>query len=205
MHDDDGRAKVSRREIIGGALVGGAMVTGAGPARSAGHPTEPPSEASAHGVDIVLTVNGRDRLLTGLKPHTTLLEALRDHLHLTGTKKGCGLGQCGACTVHVDGRRVNSCLSLAIMQQGKAVTTIEGIATDGELHPLQAAFIEHDAFQCGYCTSGQIMSGLATVAEGHAGSDGEVREWMSGNICRCGAYQGIVAAIRQHAERERHS
>ena len=202
---DGGPAAISRREVIGGALAGGALVTGAGPALSAEQGAGPPRQARADGVDVVLTINGRDYRLAGLKPHTTLLEALRDHLHLTGTKKGCGLGQCGACTVHVDGRRVNSCLSLAIMQQGRAVTTIEGVAADGELHPLQAAFIEHDAFQCGYCTSGQIMSGLATVAEGHAGSDDEIREWMSGNICRCGAYQGIVAAIRQHAERERRS
>ena len=202
---DGGPAAISRREVIGGALAGGARGPGAGPALSAEQGAGAPSQASADGVDVVLTINGRDYRLAGLKPHTTLLEALRDHLHLTGTKKGCGLGQCGACTVHVDGRRVNSCLSLAIMQQGRAVTTIEGVAADGELHPLQAAFIEHDAFQCGYCTSGQIMSGLATVAEGHAGSDDEIREWMSGNICRCGAYQGIVAAIRQHAERERRS
>ena len=205
MGDGDRHPALSRREVIGGALAGGAVVTGAAAAVPAKPPATPPRQASADGVDMVLTVNGRDHRLSGLKPHTTLLEALRDHLHLTGTKKGCGLGQCGACTVHVDGRRVNSCLSLAIMQQGRAVTTIEGVATNGELHPLQAAFIEHDAFQCGYCTSGQIMSGLATVAEGHAGSDSEIREWMSGNICRCGAYQGIVAAIRQHAEQARGS
>ena len=205
MTDGDQHANLSRRAVIGGALAGGAIVTGARPALAADRPAEPPAVAGAEGIDLVLTINGRDHRLPGLKPHTTLLEALRDHLHLTGTKKGCGLGQCGACTVHVDGRRVNSCLSLAIMQQGKAITTIEGIAADGALHPLQAAFIEHDAFQCGYCTAGQIMGGLATVAEGHAGSDDEVREWMSGNICRCGAYQGIVAAIRHYAEQERRS
>ena len=205
MRDGEAGVDITRRELVGGALAGGAMVSGVAPALSAEPGTAPPARASADGVDIVLTVNGRDHRLAGLKPHTTLLDALRDHLHLTGTKKGCGLGQCGACTVHVDGRRVNSCLSLAIMQQGKAVTTIEGVASGGDLHPLQSAFIEHDAFQCGYCTSGQIMGGLATVTEGHAGSDDEIREWMSGNICRCGAYQGIVAAIREYAERERRS
>ena len=151
--------------------------------------------------DVVLTVNGHEHRLPGLDAHTTLLDALRDHLRLTGTKKGCGLGQCGACTVHVDGRQVNSCLLLAVMQQGKAITTIEGLAEDGALHPLQTAFIEHDGFQCGYCTPGQIMSGVACIAEGHAGTDDEIREWMSGNICRCGAYANIVAAVREAAGR----
>ena len=150
--------------------------------------------------DVTLTINGHPHVLCALDAHTTLLDALRDNLGLTGTKKGCGLGQCGACTVHVDGRRVNSCLALAIMQQGKAITTIEGLATGDDLHPLQAAFIEHDGFQCGYCTPGQIMSGVACIAESHAGSDDEVREWMSGNLCRCGAYPNIVAAVRQVAE-----
>ena len=150
--------------------------------------------------DVTLTINGQEHRLRDLDAHTTLLDALRDHLRLTGTKKGCGLGQCGACTVHVDGRRVNSCLTLAIMQQGKAITTIEGLAAGGELHSLQAAFIEHDGYQCGYCTPGQIMSGVACITEGHAGSDAEIREWMSGNLCRCGAYPNIVAAVRQAAE-----
>jgi len=141
-------------------------------------------------------VNGEARDLA-LRPWTTLLDALRDHLDLTGTKKGCDHGQCGACTVLVDGRRINSCMTLAVMQEGRAVTTVEGLATDGKLHPLQEAFIEHDAFQCGYCTPGQICSGVALIAEGKAKTADEVRELMSGNICRCGAYKNIVAAILQ--------
>ena len=151
--------------------------------------------------EIVLTVNGTQHQLGALDVNTTLLDCLRDHLHLTGTKKGCGLGQCGACTVLVDGRRVNSCLALAVMQQGLQITTIESLAQGDELHPMQAAFVEHDGFQCGYCTPGQLMSAVACIQEGHAGSDAEVREWMSGNICRCGAYTNIVAAVRQVAER----
>jgi xanthine dehydrogenase YagT iron-sulfur-binding subunit len=141
-----------------------------------------------------LIVNGKRRELQ-LRPWTTLLDALRDHLDLTGTKKGCDHGQCGACTVLVDGRRINSCLTLAVMQDGREVTTIEGLAKDGKLHPLQDAFIEHDAFQCGYCTSGQIVSAAGLIAEGKAKTADEVRELMSGNICRCGAYSNIVAAI----------
>ena len=152
-------------------------------------------------IDVTLRVNGHDHRLTDLDANTTLLEALRDHLQLTGTKKGCGLGHCGACTVHIEGRRVTSCLVLAVMAQGQLITTIEGLAQGNALHPLQAAFIEHDGFQCGYCTPGQIMSGVACIAEGHTGSDDEIREWMSGNLCRCGAYSNIVAAVRQAAER----
>jgi xanthine dehydrogenase YagT iron-sulfur-binding subunit len=133
------------------------------------------------------------------EPRVTLLDALRENLHLTGTKKGCDHGQCGACTVHVNGRRIVSCLTLAIMNQGKEITTIEGLARGSELHPLQEAFIKHDAFQCGYCTSGQIMSGVACVKEGHATTDTQCREWMSGNICRCGAYPNILAAVREVA------
>lgn len=152
--------------------------------------------------DVVLTVNGVEHRLPGLDAHTTLLDALRDYLQLTGSKKGCALGACGACTVLVDGRRVSSCLALAVMNQRKAITTVEGLAKDGRLHPLQAAFIAHDGFQCGYCTPGQILSGIACIAEGHAHSDDEIREWMSGNICRCGAYTNIVAAIRDVAGRE---
>ena len=152
--------------------------------------------------DVVLAVNGAEHRLPGLDAHTTLLDALRDHLQLTGTKKGCALGACGACTVLADGRRINSCLTLAVMCQGRAITTIEGLAQDGRLHELQAAFVAHDGFQCGYCTPGQIISGVACIAEGHARSDDEVREWMSGNICRCGAYSNIVAAIRDVAGRE---
>jgi len=143
-----------------------------------------------------LTVNGEQRELA-LRPWTTLLDALRDHLDLTGTKKGCDHGQCGACTVLVDGRRINSCMAFAVMQEGRDVTTIEGLAKDGKLHPLQQAFIQHDAFQCGYCTPGQICSAAGLIAEGRAKTADEVRELMSGNICRCGAYRNIVAAILQ--------
>ena len=149
-------------------------------------------------LDIVLRVNGTEHRLR-LDPRTTLLDALREHLHLSGSKKGCGLGQCGACTVLMDGKRVKSCLSLAALVEGRDITTIEGLAQGEQLHPLQAAFIERDAFQCGYCTSGQIMAGVACIAEGHAGSAQEIREWMSGNLCRCGAYDHIVAAIQDAA------
>ena len=143
-----------------------------------------------------LVVNGVRRTLD-LVPWTTLLDALRDHLALTGTKKGCDHGQCGACTVLVDGRRVNSCLTLAVMKDGAHVTTIEGLAQKDALHPLQQAFIDHDAFQCGYCTPGQICSAAGLIAEGKAKTVDEIRELMSGNICRCGAYKNIVAAILQ--------
>jgi xanthine dehydrogenase YagT iron-sulfur-binding subunit len=149
---------------------------------------------------ITLTVNGISTRLE-VAPWTTLLDALRDHLDLTGTKKGCDHGQCGACTVLVDGRRIVSCLTLAVMQEGATVTTVEGLATDGALHPLQQAFIDHDAFQCGYCTPGQICSGVGLIAEGKAKTGDEIRELMSGNICRCGAYPNIVAAIQQAMER----
>ena len=150
-------------------------------------------------VAVTLRVNGVDHELR-LDPRVTLLDALRDILGLTGTKKGCDQGACGACTVLVDGRRVVSCLMLAAQCDGRQVTTIEGLATDGELHPVQQAFIRHDAFQCGYCTSGQLMSAVSLLREGRAGSDEEIREFMSGNLCRCGAYPNIVAAIREVAE-----
>jgi xanthine dehydrogenase YagT iron-sulfur-binding subunit len=150
-------------------------------------------------VAVTLRVNGTDHRLR-LDPRVTLLDALRDALGLTGTKKGCDQGACGACTVLVDGRRVVSCLTLAAQCDGRQVTTIEGLSRDGELHPVQEAFIRHDAFQCGYCTSGQIMSAVSLLAEGRAGSDEEIREFMSGNLCRCGAYPNIVAAIRAVAQ-----
>ncbi|QIL75655.1 (2Fe-2S)-binding protein [Hymenobacter sp. HDW8] len=146
--------------------------------------------------EMQLKVNGTVRTLRA-EPRVTLLDALREYLDLTGSKKGCDLGQCGACTVLVDGRRINSCLTLAVMNQGKEITTIEGLAKGDDLHPMQAAFIKHDGFQCGYCTSGQIMSGVACVNEGHATTDAQTREWMSGNLCRCGAYPNIVAAVRE--------
>lgn len=147
-------------------------------------------------IPLNLKVNGNAHALS-VEPRVTLLDLLREQLLLTGTKKGCDHGQCGACTVHVDGVRINSCLSLAVMNEGKSVTTIEGLAQGNELHPMQAAFIKHDGFQCGYCTPGQIMSGIACIKEGHAGSRSEIREYMSGNICRCGAYPHIVDAIEE--------
>src|ERR1044071_9326622 len=147
-------------------------------------------------ISISLTINGVRKNLD-VAPWTTLLDLLRDRLDLTGTKKGCDHGQCGACTVLVDGRRINSCLTLAVMKDGADITTIEGLAKDGALHPLQQAFIDHDAFQCGYCTPGQICSAAGLIAEGTAKSVDEIRELMSGNICRCGAYPNIVAAIEQ--------
>ncbi|MER8502996.1 MULTISPECIES: (2Fe-2S)-binding protein [unclassified Mesorhizobium] len=148
---------------------------------------------------IQLQINGHRHELEA-EPRVTLLDALRDHLGLTGTKKGCDQGQCGACTVHIDGQRVLACLTLAAQAEGRAITTIEGLAgEDGALHAVQAAFLEQDAFQCGYCTPGQIMSAVACIREGHAGSDEEIREYMAGNLCRCGAYPHIVAAVRQAA------
>lgn len=190
---------LTRRELLkltaaaGGALVAERLLPGAAlPAVAQA------ADATTAPVDVLLSVNGTERRLT-LDPRTTLLDALREHLHLTGTKKGCGLGHCGACTVLLDGTRVKSCLSLAALVDGREITTIEGLAQGERLHPLQTAFIERDAFQCGYCTSGQIMAGVACIAEGHAGSAQEIREWMSGNLCRCGAYDHIVAAIQDAA------
>jgi xanthine dehydrogenase YagT iron-sulfur-binding subunit len=145
-------------------------------------------------IPLQIEVNGLNHNLD-VEPRVTLLDLLREQLHLTGTKKGCDFGQCGACTVHIDGKRVLSCLSLAVMQNGKKVTTIEGLADGDNLHPIQEAFIEEDGFQCGYCTPGQIMSAVACLKEGHANNEEEIREYMSGNICRCGAYPNIVDAI----------
>jgi xanthine dehydrogenase YagT iron-sulfur-binding subunit len=145
---------------------------------------------------VSLRINGQDRALE-VDSRTTLLDLLREHLHLTGSKKGCDHGQCGACTVLVNGRRINSCLTLAVMHEGDDVITIEGLANGDQLHPVQAAFLEHDGFQCGYCTPGQICSAVALLKENHANSDDEIREWMSGNLCRCGAYPNIVAAVKQ--------
>jgi xanthine dehydrogenase YagT iron-sulfur-binding subunit len=149
---------------------------------------------------VTISVNGRAHTLS-VDPRQSVLDVLRETLDLTGTKKGCNQGACGACTVLINGQRVNSCLTLAVMHEGAEITTIEGIAEGDELHPLQAAFIEHEGFQCGYCTSGQIMSGIGCIKEGHAGSPEDIKFWMSGNICRCGAYAGIVAAIAEAAER----
>jgi xanthine dehydrogenase YagT iron-sulfur-binding subunit len=189
----------SRRAVfaIAAAAAAPAMaetVVGARPAPSAAPPVH-------ERVDVTLNVNGRDHRLS-LDTRTALLDALREHLHLTGSKKGCDHGQCGACTVHIDGARVLSCLTLAVAAEGRRITTIEGLASaDGALHPMQQAFIDHDAFQCGYCTPGQIMSAVACVHEGHAGADAEIREYMSGNLCRCAAYPNIVAAIKQARSR----
>jgi xanthine dehydrogenase YagT iron-sulfur-binding subunit len=149
-------------------------------------------------VDVTLRVNGKDKRLR-IDARTTVLDALREHLKLTGSKKGCDHGQCGACTVLIDDRRVVSCLTLALAAEGQEITTIEGLATDDHLHPMQHAFVDNDAFQCGYCTPGQIMSAVACVKEGHAGSEADIREYMSGNICRCAAYPNIVAAVKQAA------
>jgi xanthine dehydrogenase YagT iron-sulfur-binding subunit len=190
---------MTRRELLqsataaGGALAGGQLLPGVTPPAAAQGAGPAPAP-----LDVVLRVNGTEHRLT-LDPRTTLLDALREHLHLTGSKKGCGLGQCGACTVLLDGKRVKACLSLAALVEGRKITTIEGLAQGDELHPLQAAFIARDAFQCGYCTPGQIMAGVACIAEGHAGSAQEIRDWMSGNLCRCGAYDHIVAAIQDAA------
>ncbi|WP_203886468.1 (2Fe-2S)-binding protein [Planotetraspora kaengkrachanensis] len=157
--------------------------------------------ASACRTETTFTANGRP-VRVELDPRESLLDVLRERLGLTGTKKGCDHGQCGACTVHLNGRRIVSCLTPAVQVNGQAVTTIEGVAdADGTLHPLQEAFIDNDALQCGYCTPGQVMSGLACIAEGHAGSDDEIREYLSGNLCRCGAYAGILAAVRETARR----
>jgi len=147
-------------------------------------------------VKVNLRINGKSHALD-VDPRVTLLDALRERLQLTGSKKGCDHGQCGACTVLVNARRINSCLTLAVMHEGDEITTIEGLARGNELHPVQAALIEHDGFQCGYCTPGQICSAVALLHEGHANSDDEIREWMSGNICRCGAYPNILAAIKE--------
>jgi xanthine dehydrogenase YagT iron-sulfur-binding subunit len=214
------RARLSRRAFMQGTAAGAAAtvlpaahaqsdtVAVAAQARSA--PVPPP----ASGDELTLNVNGRAQVMR-IEPTVTLLDALRDHAGLTGTKKGCDHGQCGACTVLINGRRVNSCLTLAMMHDGEEITTIEGLAQNGRLHEVQAAFVEYDAFQCGYCTPGQICSSVAMLAEAEAGtpsavtsdadlrggrtpqlSDAEIRERMSGNICRCGAYPNIVAALR---------
>jgi xanthine dehydrogenase YagT iron-sulfur-binding subunit len=189
----------SRRTFIATTAVGGAVVAGglvAGPAVF-GAETADAAQAPP-GSRVSLTINGERRSVT-VDNRTSLLDLLREHLGLTGSKKGCNAGACGACTVLVDGRRVNSCLTLAVRLEGAEVTTIEGLSRGERLHPPQQAFIDQDAFQCGYCTSGQIMSGVGCIDEGHTGSPEEIREFMSGNICRCGCYVKIVRAVEQAA------
>ena len=181
-------AGTSAAIAIGPNLVGAASLGQATTTSAAG--------GASDSVKVNLKINGKNYALD-VDPRVTLLDALRERLHLTGSKKGCDHGQCGACTVLVNGRRINSCLSLAVTHEGDEITTIEGLANGEELHPLQAAFIEHDGFQCGYCTPGQICSAVALLKENHANSDDEIREWMSGNICRCGAYPNILAAIKE--------
>ncbi len=169
-------------------------------ARSIGAPAIGPADgARPAGIQTTLRVNGSVRRLE-LDPRATLLDTLRERLGLPGTKKGCDRGECGACTVHVNGRRINACMTLAVMHDGDEIVTIEGLARGEELHAVQAAFIEHDALQCGYCTAGQIMSAVACIGEGHAGSADEIREWMSGNLCRCSCYPQIVAAVQTAAQ-----
>jgi len=194
----DRKSGFSRRSFLSGLgatglLAGTAPLAAAAPAIA----TEPREPAAYTGTStLTLRINGKDYSLPALDPRATLLDTLRERLHLTGTKKGCDHGQCGACTVHVNGRRVNSCLSFAIMHEGDEITTIEGVGQPGNLHPMQAAFVEHDGYQCGYCTSGQIMSAVALLKEPIGPSDEEIKHAMAGNICRCGAYSNIVAAVR---------
>lgn len=198
MSDTSGskQSAFDRRVFLAGAA-GSALVPIT--ARAAAEEARAPAaQDPALPVDVTLRVNGKDKRLH-IDARTTVLDALREHLKLTGSKKGCDHGQCGACTVLIDDRRVVSCLTLALAAEGQEITTIEGLATDERLHPMQQAFIDNDAFQCGYCTPGQIMSAVACVKEGHANSEADIREYMSGNICRCAAYPNIVAALKQAA------
>jgi xanthine dehydrogenase YagT iron-sulfur-binding subunit len=185
----------SRRAFIAQLSAAGVVATTSSLASAATQETIAPA-APEKTVSVTLSINGKTHKLT-LEPRVTLLDCLRENLNLTGTKKGCDHGQCGACTVHINGRRVNSCLTFAAMHEGDEITTIEGIGQPGNLHPMQAAFVEHDGYQCGYCTSGQIMSAVAVLKEPWGPEDRDVREAMSGNICRCGAYPNILAAIKQ--------
>jgi xanthine dehydrogenase YagT iron-sulfur-binding subunit len=187
---------ITRREVI----TGGAALAAVAAEPLFANPSAAPREKASGLVPVSLTVNGKGHQLN-LDSRVTVLDALREHLHLTGSKKGCDQGQCGACTIHIDGTRVLSCLTLAVAAQGKKIETIEGIAVNGELHPMQQAFIDQDGFQCGYCTPGQIMSAIACVREGHANTDADIREYMSGNLCRCAAYPKIVAAVNQAREK----
>ncbi len=198
------KAALSRRSFMmttaataAAPLAGAAAAQAQAPAARAAA-AAPTAQAASNVLPMTLRVNGSDHALN-LDPRTALLDALREHVGLMGTKKGCDHGQCGACTVLLDGERVLSCLTLAAQAQGRAVTTIEGLSAGAQLHPMQQAFVDNDAFQCGYCTPGQIMSAVACVQEGRTANDNEIREYMSGNLCRCAAYPNIVAAIRQAA------
>jgi xanthine dehydrogenase YagT iron-sulfur-binding subunit len=199
--DEHPGGRVSRRSFLSQIGVAGVIAT-ATPFVARAESQESPkaittvtTEKIENAIAMTLSVNGKSVRIE-VDPRTTLLDGLRETLSLTGTKKGCDHGQCGACTVHINGRRINSCLTLAIMHEGDVITTIEGLGEPGNLHPMQAAFVEHDGYQCGYCTSGQIMSAVALLKEPCGPSDGDVKELMSGNICRCGAYPNIVAAIQ---------
>jgi len=197
--DTNTKTGPSRRHLIGGAA---GIATASGLAANAATVAAP--QAATGQAEMALTVNGRERRLT-VDVRTSLLDALREHLDLTGSKKGCDQGQCGACTVLIEGRRELACLTLAVAAQGRPITTIEGLAgEDGRLHPMQQAFIDNDGFQCGYCTPGQILSAVACVKEGHARTDAEIQEYMSGNLCRCAAYPKIVAAIKQARDQMEH-
>jgi xanthine dehydrogenase YagT iron-sulfur-binding subunit len=191
-------SQISRRDVMrGGAFAAAGVAT---LAYNHGSEAAPAEEGAFERLARVhVEINGVAHQLD-LEPRVTLLDMLRERLQLTGTKKGCNRGECGACTVHMDGRRVNACLVLAAAADGRKITTIEGLAGDGGLHPVQQAFIDHDAFQCGFCTCGQIMSAVACINEGHTGSNEEIREWMSGNICRCSAYPQIAAAVEAAAK-----
>ncbi|WP_158786720.1 2Fe-2S iron-sulfur cluster-binding protein [Granulicella sp. L46] len=197
---------VTRRSFLSQVGAAGVAVTTAPLVARAAQTMEPvakpagPGEKVENAIAITLNVNGKTHAIE-VDSRTTLLDGLRETISLTGTKKGCDHGQCGACTVHVNGRRINSCLTLAVMHEGDAITTIEGLGGPENLHPMQAAFVEHDGYQCGYCTSGQIMSAVALLKEPCGPKDADVKELMSGNICRCGAYPNIVAAIQQVRQR----
>ncbi len=194
-----GSSGFNRRKFMAGAA-GTALAPLAARSAAAAADSATPQDPSVP-VDVNLHVNGASKLLT-VDTRTTVLDALREHIGLTGTKKGCDHGQCGACTVLMDGRRVVSCLTPAVCAEDQQITTIEGLAKEGKLHPMQQAFVDQDAFQCGYCTPGQIMSAVACVREGHASTGEDIREYMSGNICRCAAYPNIVAAIKQAASEQ---
>jgi xanthine dehydrogenase YagT iron-sulfur-binding subunit len=202
----NGSSRVTRRSFLsqlgatGVAAVAVPAATRAQPPAPVAEPLQATSEKIENAISLTLSVNGKPVRLE-VDPRTTLLDGLRETLSLTGTKKGCDHGQCGACTVHVNGRRINSCLTLAAMHEGDTITTIEGLGEPNRLHPMQAAFVEHDGYQCGYCTSGQIMSAVALLKEPCGPADADVKELMAGNICRCGAYPNIVAAIQQVRQR----